>query len=251
LGAAAIVPLVGLVPLALWSRASEPHWIAPALLALPLLHAVRITRRAKHEDAIEEPPYFASRALGAGAVVTAFAMTIAVHAWVLVPDAMRLWPASAPPRGNIARELFGWPDAVAAVRRSLESIPAPLREPAGDDILSRTNALEFAIDTPIVVGPHWTICAQIHAALGPTVPVGCMTPVTDDFDRWMPRDIWTHARSLVVVRDDRFEVDLAHDFPTHVLAGRTRVSVTRGGRILRVFIVDVLEPRALGARDSG
>src|SRR5262249_22818528 len=28
------LPLAGLVPLCLWSRAAEPHWIAPALLAL-------------------------------------------------------------------------------------------------------------------------------------------------------------------------------------------------------------------------
>src|SRR5262249_48784041 len=35
-----VVPLVPLVALSIWSPVAEPHWIAPALLALPL-HAAR------------------------------------------------------------------------------------------------------------------------------------------------------------------------------------------------------------------
>jgi hypothetical protein len=217
LAACCFVPLAALVPLCLWSRVAEPHWIAPALLALAPAGA----------RAPAAPPrrlVVASSAIG-GALVAA------VHAWVLVPSLVRLAPASTyDPRVDIANELYGWPDVASAVRE--EAVAAWTPGARRGDL--------------VVVGPHWVICAQLEAALRGEVPVGCDTPVPDDFDDWWPRARWREADTIVWVSDGRFAAapapaPLATDYATL----RVRdVRIERGGRVVRAFTITVFTRRA-------
>ncbi len=203
------VPLVPLVALCIWSPVAEPHWIAPPLLALPI-HAAR-----RAADGVD----FVRRRLVISAMAVAGAFTLIVHAWVLVPAASRLVPESIDPQANIANELYGWPQAIGAVREQMALAATPF-DPEGREV--------------VVIGPHWTICAQLHAAL-PGVRVGCATPIPDDFDRWLPRDTWRRADNVLFVTDNRFGGDGADQLPAHVRVSQSRVRVLRGGRTARVF----------------
>lgn len=214
------LPLVVLVPLCLWSRVAEPHWIAPALLALPIHYARRTTSTP-----------LVSRRFGIASLATSLAIVAAAHAWILVPSLVRFTPASFDASRDITSELYGWPEAIAAVRR----IAVEARAPGSD----RGDL--------VVVGPHWVICAQLEAGLATTPsapPVGCATPIRDDFDRWYPRATWQRAETIVLVTDGRFAVDAATLAPKHVESRQERVTIWRAGRVARIFVVRVLERRA-------
>src|SRR5580658_4634835 len=205
------VPLAALVPLCLWSRTAEPHWLAPPLLALG--------------PAAARAGAVASRRLVIASMVLSGAMVAAVHAWVLIPEALRLAPASYDPRLDLANELYGWPMVVRAVRSEALAERTPGSRP----------------NDAVVVGPHWVICAQLEAALGGDVPVGCDTPVPDDFDTWLPRDRWRNADSIVWVSDTRFGPPPV--LPTHSVVRTSHVYVRRGSRGVRLFTITVLERR--------
>jgi len=219
--AAFALPFAALAALSLWSRVAEPHWLAPALLA-PAIHAAR---RASSPGTRATPRLVA---WGAGVAV---AIVAAVHAWVLVPPLARLAPKSSDPRYDIANELFGWPAAIAQIRDTM-------RDESGD---------------LVIVGPHWVVCAQIHAALGPGARVGCATPIRDDFDDWEPRAGWERAEKILFVTDNRFDADPARLFPGRALARTARVDVLRGGRVARAFSISLWEraARADGRLDFG
>lgn len=209
--ASCALPLAVLLPLCLWSRVAEPHWIAPALLAL-----VPAAARA---------PQGPSRRLVVASCALAAAMVVAVHAWVLVPSLLRLAPASYDARLDLANELRGWPQAASAVRE--------------EALAARTPGSERG--AVVVVGPHWVVCAQLEAALRGDVPVGCDTPVPDDFDAWWPRARWRRADTLVWVSDRRFgpPPELRDYVPL-----RTRViPIERAGRTVRVFTITMLARR--------
>ncbi len=217
---ALVLPLGVLVPLCLWSRVAEPHWIAPALLALPIHYA----RRAGSAPLV-------SRRFGVATLATSFAIVAAAHAWILVPSLLRLAPASFDASRDITSELYGWPEAIDTVRR----VALEARAPGSD----RGDL--------VVVGPHWVVCAQLEAGLATTPsppPVGCATPIRDDFDGWYPRAAWQRAETIVLVTDGRFTVDVAALAPKHVESRSERVTIRRGGRVARVFVVRVLERRA-------
>jgi hypothetical protein len=205
------VPAAALVPFCLWSSVAEPHWVAPALLAL-----VPAVARAGIG-----PP----RRLVVGSGALAGAMVAAVHAWVLVPEAVRLAPASYDERVDLANELYGWPDVASAVRLEAEAGRTPVSD-------------------LVVVGPHWVVCAQLEAALRGDPPVGCDSPVPDDFDGWLPRDRWRAADTIVWVTDARFGPP--PDLPTHAMLRSRQVRVRRAGRVVRTFTISVLTRRALG-----
>jgi hypothetical protein len=99
-------------------------------------------------------------------------------------------------------------------------------------------------DTIAVVGPHWVICAQLHAALANRVDIGCDTRVTDDFDTWMPRARWGQADKVLFVSDNRFEIDPRALFPDRARTLEWEVTVSRGGRVTRVFTLSLFEKRA-------
>jgi hypothetical protein len=210
-----VVPLVVLLPLCLWSRVAEPHWIAPALLAL-------VPAAARGANARPAP----SRRLVVASCGIAGAMVVLAHAWVLVPALVRLAPKTYDARLDIANELYGWPQAVRATRQ--EALAAQTPGSNRGDV--------------VVVGPHWVVCAQLEAALLGEVPVGCATPVRDDFDDWWPRARWREADTIVWVTDERFGPPPS--LPEHSLQGVHRVTVERGGRVARVFTIAVLARRA-------
>lgn len=203
------VPLLPLVALCIWSPVAEPHWLAPPLLALPL-HAAR-----RGADALP----FLRRRLVVSAAGVAAAFTVLAHLWVLVPASARLLPDEADRKLDIASELYGWPQAVDNVREQMLLAATPF-DPEGREV--------------VVVGPHWTVCAQLHAAL-PGVRVGCATPMPDDFDRWLPRDVWRHADNVLFVTDNRFPGDGAEQLPGLVRTAQSRVRILRGGVSARVF----------------
>jgi hypothetical protein len=210
---ACVVPAALLVPLMLWSRVAEPHWLAPALLSLPIAAA--------------RAPFRAPRWLLPSGIALGLALTVAVHIWVLVPESFR-FARPADPKVDIATELFGWNEAERSLRELLAT------QPPGTDIA--------------VVGPHWTICAQIHARLGRSVRVGCMTPIKDDFDDWFPRREWQKAEKIVYVTDGRFPEDPTRLFPGRVVARSARATVFRGGRLARRFAFTLLEGEARASR---
>jgi hypothetical protein len=210
------LPLVALLPLCLWSRVAEPHWIAPALLALA-------PAAARSSSDFSRRLVLASCGLAATIVVAA-------HAWVLVPALVRLAPKTYDARIDIANELYGWPQAIAATRNEALAWWPPGSKKADGDV--------------VVVGPHWVVCAQLEAGLRGEVPVGCATPVRDDFDDWLPRARWRAADTIVWVTDERFGPPPS--LPEHTLQGVRRITVERGGRVARVFTIAVLVRRALG-----
>jgi hypothetical protein len=208
------IPAAALLPLCLWSRVAEPHWMAPAFLAL-------VVAGARAPSAPSRPLVVASCALAATLVA-------AIHAWVLVPTAILLAPASYDPRLDLGNELFGWPEVVAAVREEAHAI-----------------SLDQPVDAPgqdlAVVGPHWVICAQLEAALRDVIPVGCDTPVADDFDAWWPRARWRAADVVIWVSDRRFGPPV---LPSRRALRSRQVRIVRAGRIVRVFTITVLASRA-------
>jgi hypothetical protein len=213
------VPFVPLVALCLWSPVAEPHWLAPALLALPIHAARRLPEAA-----------LASRRALVAALLVAGTLTAGAHAWVLVPSSASLLPKGADAKLDLASELYGWPMAIQAVKDQLASGATPF-DPLGRDA--------------VVVGPHWTVCAQLHAAL-PGVRVGCATAVRDDFDGWLPRAAWRRAERVLFVTDNRFPGDGAKELPELVRTAQSRVRVLRGGRTARVFEVFIYDRRAQG-----
>jgi hypothetical protein len=215
---ATFLPLAVLGPLCLWSRVAEPHWIAPALLALPLHAARRMSQGVA----------LLSKRLTTATFATAGAISVAAHLWVLLPGLVDLMPASYDARLDIANELYGWPEVVSSVRRVVSEERVPLSEP----------------DSLAVVGPHWIVCAQLQARLKADVPVGCAGPVRDDFDDWLPRARWQKADTVLYVSDDRFaEPDFDALFPDRVFKRETRVTILRGGKVTRVFTLAVLQLR--------
>jgi len=234
------LPLVVLIPLCLWSKASEPHWLAPPLLALALHFARRyeaaedeVPSTAKSGKVVKAGPSWLHRFRRAprwatGTIGLAVAITAAAHAWVLLPGFNHLLlPAGqkmSDPKYDISNELYGWDNAIIAVRGIVNE--------------------ESARGEIVVVGPHWVICAQLHAALGPGVRVGCATPIRDDFDTWEPRTRWQHADKVLFVTDNRFDVPSQTILPDFAVAGHSRVTVLRDRRIARTFVLSLLESRA-------
>jgi hypothetical protein len=213
---ATFVPGIVLVPLCLWSRVAEPHWIAPAFLALAPA-AARVQATPDSPDP--------SRQWIRAACATGFALIAAVHAWVLVPAAVQLAPeASYDPRVDIANELYGWPDVTSAVRAELRHSPPDA----------------------VVAAPHWVLCAQLEAALHGQAAVGCNTPVEDDFDRWLPRTEWRARDALIWVTDSRFPAPPpgSDRVPLH----STVVRIEREGRIVRTFTIAVYTREANAVR---
>jgi hypothetical protein len=211
--AAFVIPLAMLAPLALWSHVAEPHWLAPPMLAL-LFHFAR-------------RPQAVGRLLARISLGTAAASVALVYAWVLVPQVSRLAPKSLDARTDISNELYGWPIAMRAVQRLALGSRVPGEEPG----------------ELVVVGPHWVVCAQLDAALEGEIPVGCATPVRDDFDDWYPRAKWQAADTVIFVTDARFDVDPATLLPDHAVAREERVTTMRGGRVARVFTIRVMSRR--------
>lgn len=217
------VPLLPLIVLCLWSPVAEPHWIAPALLVLPIY-------AARSPDILGGSRE--TKLLRWGTAIAAL-LTLVVHGWVLVPASARLLPDDADPKIDIANELYGWPSVLEGVKKEMRNAATPY-DPEGREVA--------------VVGPHWVICGQLHAAM-PGVRVGCATPIPDDFDRWLPRDEWRNAADVLWVTDNRFHGDGAEQLPKHVRSYEAQVRIQRGGRTVRVFTLILYSKQASSRRD--
>ncbi len=209
--AAFIVPLVPLLLFCLWSRVAEPHWLAPPLLALAI-YGARMDL---------------SKRWITWSFVSAGTSSLLVHAWILMPSLLRFAPASYDATLDISNELYGWPQAIEAVKEEV----APERNPH---------------DKVTVVGPHWVVCAQLQAGLGRDTPVGCAGDARSDFDDWLPRKSWQSADRILFVTDKRFPTDVEKLFPNHARTSQSHVSILRAGRIVRVFTLTLIERRAAG-----
>jgi hypothetical protein len=213
---AACAPLVILM---LVSRVAEPHWLAPINLALPLWLALR--------------PDVASARLARAATWFGACGIALVHLWVLWPVGPRLLGRRYQARYDIANDLYAWKTGLALARRSI------------------AESLDSSGSAPVVVGPHYTICAQLHAGLGPSVLVGCDDdgPAGDDFADWLPRSTWQRAPVVLYVTDDRFA---ARDpsMPDRTVDGVWGSAVTRAGVVVRRLRVQRMVPRARAAVPS-
>lgn len=191
-----------LVPLCLVSRVAEPHWIAPLYLALPL----HLARRSP----------FAHPTLVKSAIATSLIALTFAHAWVLLPIGPALLGRGYEARYDLANDLYAWQTTLPVLREALE-------ESASES-------------PPIVVGPHWTVCAQVHAALPGSVLVGCRGEIPDDFGEWLPPSTWQRAPTVLFVSDDRFPIpiDLLN---RRRIDGTWSAEVRRGGVVVRRAII--------------
>jgi hypothetical protein len=187
-----------LIVLTLVSRVAEPHWLAPIFLALPIALALRPTTVS---------PRLAASAMWFGAITIPF-----VHAWVLLPLGPRLLGARYQNRYDLANDLYAWRTGLPLVRRAIDD--------------------SHGSSPPVVLGPHYTVCAQLHAGLGPSVPVGCDSLSRDDFADWLPRSTWQRAPVILYVTDDRF-ADQHPAFPNRAVDGVWTAGVTRSGTVVR------------------
>jgi Dolichyl-phosphate-mannose-protein mannosyltransferase len=204
------VAALPLVLLACLSPVAEPHWIAPLYLALPL-HFARgcdTVARAQARTALVSP---ITRNLAVGVGITSVALA---HAWVLLPLAPRLLGAKYEPRYDLANDLYAWRTGLPMLRRAF------------------AQSVDLDGPPPIVVGPHWTVCAQVHAALPASILVGCEGDIPDDFSRWLPRSTWEQAPVVLYVTDDRFG-DPVRALPRRRLDAAWHVNVERGGVSVR------------------
>jgi hypothetical protein len=188
-----------LVILMLVSRVAEPHWLAPIYLALPLSLALRA-------DVV--PRRLATHATWFGACAI-----VLVHAWVLLPVGPRLLGKHYQSRYDITNDLHAWQTGLPLVRGAIDASKA-------------------SSGPPIVIGPHYTICAQLHAGLGPSVLVGCDGDARDDFADWLPRSTWEKAPTLLYVTDDRF-ADREPGLSKRAVDAVWSAGVTRSGTVVR------------------
>lgn len=197
---ATVVPGAVLIALCLWSRVAEPHWLAPAYLPL----GIQLAR----SDAI-------GRRLAIGSVITGAVIAALAWVWVKTDLPIELLGSHYRARYDLANDLYTW---------------GPARQLLDDAI--ETTMID-STHLPVVVGPHWVVCAQAQAAVGNKVPVGCNTSIRDDFDRWYPRGRWLSAPVLLYVTDSRFHIDPAKELPGRTVKSISRVAIRRGGRVVR------------------
>jgi hypothetical protein len=141
-----------------------------------------------------------------------------------------LFRSSYVARYDLSNDLYAWEAAMPVLRRALI-------ESANSDL-----------PPPIVVGPHWTVCAQMHAALPPSVLVGCQAEIPDDFERWLPRDTWQRAPVLLFVTDNRFD-PTSGDMRARRVDGTWQAVARRGGAIVRRITIRRLVASAVAHAD--
>jgi hypothetical protein len=206
---ATFIPLVALSVLMLLSKVAEPHWLAPAYVAL----AVHLGRRVDCDSPI------ISRRLMIASLVSSIAAIALVFVTVRFPLLPKVLGKHYQARYDLTNDLFAWKDGNRLVREAVDDVR------------------ESGISSIAVVGPHWVVCAQVKAGLGSSARVGCETDVGDDFDTFYPRAEWRKAKVLLYVTDDRYDVDPRNRFPDLAVQSVSRVGVRRGGVLIRTIRV--------------
>jgi hypothetical protein len=210
----AVIPAVPLVVLCSWSRVAEPHWLAPAYLSLALGMA--------RSDAV-------GRRVARSAVGVGLAAIVLAWLWVGTPLAPRYLGSRYVPKYDLANDLYAWQGAKLALVEEVEQAQQEDHDVA-------------------IVAPHWIVCAQVHAALGAGVSVGCESPSGDDFENWYPKRTWIDAATLIYVSDDRFPSPSADRFPDRAAVSSRRFVVYRGGRTVRTIRMTRLDRKAVASR---
>ena len=119
-------------------------------------------------------------------------------------------------------------------RPLLESVVAEARERTGQQ--------------PLVVGPHWAVCAQAEVALRGHVAVGCDSALLDDYDYWLPGDRWSNAETIILVTDSRFAEEAPDTLYGRPLVAVHDADVKRFGRVVRHLIVAEFDRDEASAR---
>jgi hypothetical protein len=204
-------------------RRAEPHWVAPLYLALPL-HLARHWEQASASRSCAEGvrPKGLGRTMARGAVASGLVLVALAHLAVLTSILPQVLGGRYVARYDLTNDLYAWRPGLAVVRRALVESLDPQEAP------------------PVIVGPHWTVCAQVHAGLPGSVLVGCDGDEPADFERWLPRSTWTQAPTLLYVSDDRFTSDGRELAQRHVDA-EWHANVIRGGRVVRRITVTRLK----------
>jgi hypothetical protein len=160
-----------------------------------------------------------SRKVVIASISTALAAVALVFAVVRFPVLPKVLGKHYVAKYDLTNDLFAWREGTRLVGDMIEE--------AGDE--GATNVA--------VVGPHWVICAQVQAGLGKRARVGCETDIGDDFETFYPRSEWSKAPSILYVTDDRFDIDVRSRFPDRAAQSVSRVSVRRGGVLIRTIRV--------------
>ncbi len=211
--------LLPALPLLLWALGAggDADWLTPAYLAL----AVQAART----------PLLPRRLLQSCAAVGA---TLALLGWSWLRTDLPFVGAQVfggyEPSWDPTNDLYAWGPG----RPLLESVVKGARERTGQE--------------PLVVGPHWAVCAQAEAALGGRITVGCDSAELDDYDFWLPSERWPDSETIILVSDSRF-LEAAPD----TLYGRPVVAVhdaevKRFGRVVRHVIVAEFDRDEANAR---
>jgi dolichol-phosphate mannosyltransferase len=216
---ALVVPLLPLWLLALYAN-SEAEWLTPAYLVLSL-QAARAKGPGRSLDR-------SCVAFGAGVVLLAWC-------WLRTDLPFRVGQMAGGYDGawDISSDLYGWGPG----RGLLERAVADARQRTGQ--------------TPLVIGPHWAICAQADVALGGRVPVGCDSAQLDDYDYWSRAANWPEAETILFVTDSRF-----NEVPPDSFYGRPSLAVhdvvvTRAGREVRRISVSEFDRDEANAQGDG
>jgi len=211
-----LLPLVPLVLLAV-GAGGDAGWLTPAYLTLAV-HAARTPAL---------PPRLLQSCFGVGA-----ALAVLGWCWLRtdLPFLCGQLLGGYEPAWDTTSDWYAWGPG----RPLLESVVAGARERTGQQ--------------PLVVGPHWAVCAQAEVALGGHVAVGCDSAALDDYDYWLPADHWSNAETIVLVTDTRF-AEAAPD----TLYGRPLVAVhdaevKRFGRVVRHLLVAEFDRDEASAR---
>jgi hypothetical protein len=204
-----LLPLVPLGILAVWAR-TETDWLTPLYLVLSLY----VTRM---------PPL--RRSLVYTCVGTGLGVALLGWCWLRTsaPLLTGQWLGGYDPALDTSNDLFAWGQGKQLLMQAVSSV----RERTGQ--------------TPVVVGPHWSICAQAEVALGGSVHVGCDSAERDDYDDWSDPALWENAQTVLFVTDSRFHLEPPQSWHGRVPRTVHHVDVERFGQTVRTISVSELD----------
>lgn len=202
------LPFAALAVLVVLSRQAQPHWLAPAYLSLAVYLGLRL-------DSAPSP--VPVRLKWATAISSMVAVAL-VFALVRFPVAAPLLGTKYKPKLDPTNDLYVWRPGVMLVNEALN------------------DARDAGVQDPVLVGAHWSVCAQLQAAFGTGQRVGCYSE-GDDFHAFFPRAQWSRAPALLYVTDDRFPEDYQKRFPDRAVQSVQRLGIRRGGALVRTIRV--------------
>jgi hypothetical protein len=206
---------VALSILCLWSRVAEPHWLAPAYLGLPL-----------HLACVGTFPTTAR--VGRWALGSGLALAALLHVYVLTDAGPRFLGGAYDGRYDLANDMLFFPEALPAIARGRAEIAAQQG------------------DVPVLCAAHWTLAAQLKAALGPGAPIATPPGRHDDFQRWMPPEQWETHPVVVWVTDERFPTPAAPSLAGRRLVEARAIPLSRAGRVVRTLRLETWVLRSPG-----